>query len=355
MPYFKLEKEISNIGKPIIQIRGGSKDKNILYLVDDDYDSDKSEISEDSEKIFKMEDSLNSDYYDSDYYDSDYSSMDTDNEEMLIEEIVNEIVNKNATNKRVRERNKDIDALIMAFKNKKDSFRDDRLNKLYNISKTKYDDVKKSEFKIKDGKMRILPSFDADHRNTLYIAGPSDSGKSTQVKAYADGYNRVYPNNTVWLFSKVVGDKSLEGIKNLKQIELNEELSQDPININELKNSLVIFDDIGKIRDKDVKKEIDFLLGEILQEGRHPNIECIATNHIIADHKNTKDLLNESSFITVFPHTNKMQIKYILKTYIGLEPKQIKEVLEKVKGSRWMSIYTRAPNYVVYEHGCFLL
>lgn len=338
MPYLKLEKSISKIGKPIVQIKGGSKDKNILYLVDDYDDSD------------KVEDSVTNSITD----DSE-DSEDSENEDLLLEEIIYDIVNKNASNNKVRERNRDIEALTRGFKNNKNSFRDDRLNNLYTMSKKKFKKVKETEFKIKDGKMKLLPSFDKDQRNTLYIAGPSGSGKSTLVKAYADKYNQIYPNNKVYLFSKIVGDKSLTGIKNLIQIELNEELAEDPIKLNELKNSLVIMDDIGKIRDKDVKKEIDYLLGEILQEGRHPNIECIATNHLIADHKNTKDLLNESSFISVFPHCNKLQIRYILKQYIGLENEQVKDIFKKVKGSRWMTIHTRAPNYVVYEHGVFLL
>jgi hypothetical protein len=203
---------------------------------------------------------------------------------------------------------------------------------------------------------RILAVPNINTREINYVAGPSGSGKSTWASKYINLYLKMFPECDFLILSRLNEDKVLD---KLNPIRINpEELLDAPIDIHEhmQDGDIVLFDDTDTIQDGDVKKVISKIKNDILETGRHKNIMCVITSHLINgnDRKDCRTILNECHNLTVFPRAGgAYQITYALKNYWGLPKKQIEEILQLP--SRWVTISKLAPQYVLHEKGAYLI
>lgn len=210
---------------------------------------------------------------------------------------------------------------------------------------------KGNEISINVGIIEIVPNIDS--RECIYISGPSGSGKTYFCNSYITKYNTLFPNNNIYVFSKIGSDMSLTN-KNIKKIELNEDIIKDPIDVEELNNSLVLFDDTDTIRDNKIAKEIDNLKDDILSTGRHESTYTLITSHQIMNYKRTRLIIAESHAVVFFLNTgSSYHIRRFLNVYCGCDKQTILKILNL--RSRWCFIYLRAPRYVVCESSIFLL
>lgn len=208
------------------------------------------------------------------------------------------------------------------------------------------------EFRIEDGYMQLLPNTKT--RDTHFVAGKSGSGKSTWISKYLAEYKKMYPDNNIFLISRLDEDDVLDKYNPIR-IELNHEIVDDPIDpVEELQNSLCIFDDTDTIGDKKIKAAINNLKDDLLQIGRHQNTFLCIVSHLINNYKETRTVLNESMYITFFPQAGSPHgIKYMLKNNMGLDKKQIERIMSLP--SRWVTIRNMCPLAVIYEKGIYLL
>jgi hypothetical protein len=205
---------------------------------------------------------------------------------------------------------------------------------------------------IVEGELEPVPN--TDHRECLYIAGPSGSGKSTYVGHYARNFQNIFPESNIFLFSKVRDDEALGGVKGMRVVDLDESLVVDPIEMSELQDSLCIFDDTDTIGDQGIKKAITDLKDAILETGRHHNIYCVITSHLVTNYRETKRVLNECHSITFFPRCGSSQpIKYCCKNYVGMGDKEVSSLFSLP--SRWVSIFRHHPQCVMHAKGAYLL
>jgi hypothetical protein len=271
----------------------------------------------------------------------------------MLSEIITDEVDKCSVDRRQRQRLNEYDTLRRSFMEDKPEISNDvRLNEIYQQIKSNYTNQIQKEYRC-DGCM-IKPIPDIETRECIYVAGPAGSGKSTYVRQYAQAYNKLFPRRPVYLFSKVANDTSLTDIKNLNVIDINEELYQEPIECDELKKSLCIFDDVSTISDKKTKTAVFDLINDILEIGRHSEIYICVTNHLLTDYTNTRTILNECTSITMFPTAgSSYQIKYVLKQYFGLDSKSINKILKLP--SRYVTVYKKFPMTVMYQSGAYLL
>ncbi len=216
------------------------------------------------------------------------------------------------------------------------------------------DDATEVEF---DGK--LSPILDVEQRSVVYVAGPSGSGKTTYAIKLIKNYLRVFPEKDFYLFSRTAyqDDKAYDGMR-VQQVKIDENLLDHPIDIEkELRGgSILLFDDCNTIQNDKVKKQIDKLMADIMEVGRKLDITIIITNHLIIpnERKMARTLLNEAQIMTVFPKSGStQQISYALKTYFGLNKKQIERLLQLP--SRWVTIYKDYPMCVMYENGAYIL
>lgn len=197
-----------------------------------------------------------------------------------------------------------------------------------------------------------IPNTDVQ-REILYVSAPQGAGKTTYVKNYIKEYIKVYPNNKIFLFSKLESDPSIDDIKKIKRIQINNDLVNEPIDIKELRNSCVIFDDVVTLRGK-VRKAIFDLIDDIIIIGRRQKITCIVTSHLLCNYKETRDILNEMTSITVFPRASSYHnIYYCLKMHFGMDKKTINNIFKL--NSRWVTIFKSYPKAILYDHGIYVL
>jgi uncharacterized protein YerC len=220
------------------------------------------------------------------------------------------------------------------------------------------DDVKKvgednyfKEYKCKEGEyIQQIPSKNRD-RSCLYVTGMSDSGKTTYSKKYIDQYKKMFKKREVYVFSYFKEDKSLGNKVN--RINLDK-LADTPLELEDMANSLVLFDDIDTIRQKALRNRLKGILHCLLELGRHYNIEVIYISHQANKSAETKCILNEAVSITIFPKVmSSKNFKYLLENYYGLNKKQMIRI--KSLPSRWVTITKTYPNILLYLGGAYVL
>lgn len=243
---------------------------------------------------------------------------------------------------------KQIDELQKSLKNNEEP-KEEKLKKLYNELK-----LKKNNKHIYLPEGECLPTFNPDEeRKIFYICGMSGCGKSTFVSKMINNYHKIFPKNKVILFSNKPKDPVLDKYSYLVRIKLNDELVEDPLDLEELRNSLVIYDDIEYIPTKNIRIELDRVRDLILQQGRSYRISFAYVSHLLNNYKETRVILNECHSCVLFPKmTTSYSLKYLLEKYFGF----CKQDILKLKGlpSRWICVQ-KIPPCIIYEKGCYMI
>jgi len=190
-------------------------------------------------------------------------------------------------------------------------------------------------------------------RSVIYITGQSGSGKSYWMAQYCNEFHKMFPKRSIFLFSSLAEDKTIDSVKCLKRIKLTPELMNEDITAEDFKDSLVIFDDTDVISDKKMKAKVNQIMGSILETGRHWNTYCCVSSHLACAGNDTKRILNEAHKIVIFPASiGAGKLKYLLENYSSLDKDQQK----KLKGikSRWICINKSYPNVIIAEKDILL-
>lgn len=203
------------------------------------------------------------------------------------------------------------------------------------------------EIKIKDGEIQYIPDTN-QNRFISYIVGASGSGKSYYASKLAEEYRILYPKNPIYLLSYLTDDSSIDRVKGIKRIQLNDDFLEETLECDDLKNSLTIWDDVDCITDKKMKLKLKELLTKILNTGRHTHTSLIYLSHIACNGVETKGILNEAHSISFFNATLGGRVKtYLLNQYLGLSKKQI-EAIDNVEG-RAITILKSYPMVMIAE------
>ena len=230
--------------------------------------------------------------------------------------------------------------------------------KIYVSDEIPDDKVKKSKLnktfeklKIEDeGIFQQIPDT-AKEREVGMVCGQSGSGKSTYIKKYCKEYKKTYKNRDIYMFSNLKDDETLKDLK-INRIVIDESLIDEPLTVEDFKNSLVLFDDIDVIRDKKVKEAVYQIMNEILETGRHFSVSCLMTVHY-PNKPNIRTMLNECHWFVFFPWGAIKSTHYVLENYLGVD----KDNLRKIKStkSRWACIFRNFPQVVLTEKNIFML
>lgn len=217
------------------------------------------------------------------------------------------------------------------------------------------DTAKNKNFHINTGFLEVLPSSYDDQSDAIYVSGARRSGKSTWLSSFVKRYHEKYPHKKVILVTSTnQKDPAFKGMSYIKKLD-TESLLMDPItDVEEIANSLVIFDDYENFNQKELQNEIYKLRDMILNNGRKQKIGIIISHHVSTDHNKTRQPLFECDSYVIFPQNNSYsQTNRVLSNYMGLNKLEIDRIM-KLK-SRWVFLKKSYPRYVVYEKGAYLL
>jgi ABC-type dipeptide/oligopeptide/nickel transport system ATPase component len=204
------------------------------------------------------------------------------------------------------------------------------------------------DYILKSGeKFQYIPD-ESRERSILYIVGASGSGKSWYASDFANQYKKQNPNNPIYLMSYVESDSSIERVKGIERIKLDEEFLAADLSSKDFENSLLIMDDCDVITAKAMKLKLRDLLGKILNTGRHDNVSLVYLSHIACGGLETKPILNEAHAIVFFPQTLSGRARnYLLGQYLNFSRHQI-EGIDDIQG-RAITVVKSYPMVMVTE------
>ena len=212
-----------------------------------------------------------------------------------------------------------------------------------------------------DVKFEHMPRFfhkpkpNENIREVLGIFGESGSGKSTYADMYLAKFLTMNPNSVVYIYSRVAnGYDRAKKVDAKRVIHMKLDASVATTKGEQFKNCAVVFDDINRITPA-LKDEIMRIRSEILETGRHENTYALCIEHLMFNYKESRDLLNECTSITVFPGNGDYHIRRYLQIRLGLKPKdlQIDKILDC--GSRWATIFANNPKKILTENETWLV
>jgi hypothetical protein len=204
------------------------------------------------------------------------------------------------------------------------------------------------ELYLKSGeKFQYIPDENKE-RFIAYICGQSGSGKSYFASDLANAYKKQHPDNQIYLMSFVESDSSIERVKGIERIKIDDEFLSTDLSSKDFSDSLLICDDCDCYTDKKIKAKLRDLFGKILNTGRHDNASLIYLSHLACNGLETKGILNECHSLTFFPATLDGRARdYLLKNYLGFAKKQIDQI-DDIQG-RAITVVKSFPRVMVTE------
>lgn len=226
-----------------------------------------------------------------------------------------------------------------------------------------YDETKTSG--IAESGAEWFPSILDNGRLTVFIPGNPGAGKSYLAAELIKTLPSFYD---VLLFTALEeSDGNFRDLKRLYKIKMTEENLQR-MTLSEIrrvsKHPVLLFDDIDKIRDKNIEKLVFALLEDALANGRgHVNhdgegdVHVIVTSHSLNDYRKTKYTLENSDYVSVFPGSTTYAQLNRLFTKMGLSKELCDYVYKQGKqcAIRRIIIHKVAPMYIIIGHTITLI
>jgi ribosome assembly protein YihI (activator of Der GTPase) len=248
-----------------------------------------------------------------------------------------------------------IDKIERALNNEK-PLADDESEEVKALLKRIQEDMETlTEVEIPDDSLfQLIPNPNPRQRDTFYICGPSGAGKSHIAKGIAQAYRKLHPGREVYLVSKLAEDSTLDSMKGGKPKRINvQSLVDDPFDIEEARDSLVIVDDIDALP-KDQLKAVHTFIDDIAITGRHTNTSLLFLTHYTTNYKSTRLILMETHHFVVYPQTtSKHALMYLLRNHAGIDDETITKM--RKCGSRWVCISKGIPPIMIGQHFACLL
>ena len=208
-----------------------------------------------------------------------------------------------------------------------------------------------------------------------YIYGPNRSGKTYYAAEYVKEWKKIFKDWPIYLFSRRDKDKILDDIEGVERVIIDESLITEPLSMTDFSHSLVIFDDVDTITNKEICSSIQKLRDDIMETGRQKMIYVINTSHLGMNYLKTRTVLNEANSYTLFPRKGNYEHNFkILQNKMGMKATDIRSIIDSTFKIRvesgqkedvtgygyrgtwgWVTIYKDSPQYFIYENGCKIL
>lgn len=189
----------------------------------------------------------------------------------------------------------------------------------------------------------------------VYMAGKSGAGKSTLASSYALEYSKIHPENNIHVFSRHSDDPVYSDDFEYEQIVVSDELLDAEIDLEDLRDSLVIFDDCDNLGATSPKldKYIHRLVDDLMSNGRKYSISVVYLGHQVMNYKKTRGLINEANKVILFNNSMAKHNLAYLETYAGMSKNGARKLTEMK--SRWFEVVYGPINFVLHEKGAIII
>ena len=234
-----------------------------------------------------------------------------------------------------------------------DQTRDDSYEpKFIRLEKDGYEyiNVKKQKSEELRYQFMFTPTQEKAQRNAIFAQGQAGSGKTYSFKEFSELYHMIHPNNAILYFSmnNHEMDRSLQNRELYKFIPMQEfcesleEISKD---LNELKesakifkNSLLIFDDLAKLKsNKKYEKIFWCFIDGALEDMRKIGTSVYLISHSSRTGHFGKSLKEEMTQYIIYPQSIQTQNDRILEAVFGWKSKTLDKLFSQ-DTSRFMCI-----------------
>ena len=206
-------------------------------------------------------------------------------------------------------------------------------------------------------------------RMTMFIAGTPGAGKSYLAK---EMINLLPKNIPILLFTALEekdGNFDSLGKDRLYKIKMTPE-NLNNINLKEIrekagtKQTILLFDDVDKIRNSKVQIATFAIMNDALANGRghekhngEGDIHVICTSHSANDYNKTKYTFENSNYVALFPGTTPPLQMYRMFDKLGLEKELCQKMIKLARNQRIRSIIVHkvVPMYMIFGNSIMLL
>lgn len=204
------------------------------------------------------------------------------------------------------------------------------------------------------------PNF--NDRMTVFIAGAPGAGKSYLAKELIN----LLPRDTDILLFTALEEKDGNfdelGKDRLFKIKMTPEVLKN-ISLSEIRQrsrspqTILLFDDVDKIRDPKVQAATFAVMNDALANGRghekhdgSGDIHVICTSHSLNDYQKTKYTFENSNYAAFFPGTTPALQMYRIFDKMGLDKELCKKMMKMGRAQKIRSIIIHkvVPMYMIY-------
>lgn len=246
----------------------------------------------------------------------------------------------------------------------------DKLKRARNILLDSVQEKLKREisFSKGDNVKKILPLIgenDDYYDRPFYVVGASGCGKTYLCKEICKYDTKKRP---VVIFSKVDDDPSLKDLKKLKTpedkksrfIKIPIHTIDDLTNLppdTDLQKTICLFDDIDSFTEREgIADYLRDYRDNLLETGRHCQVTCLCTSHLLHNYKSTRKMCSESEYIATFPNSNKRFSHLMLKDHMGLDVHERRFFVEKAQADgRFLIAKLSNPNMIITERSIMMV
>lgn len=206
-------------------------------------------------------------------------------------------------------------------------------------------------------------------RLTMFIAGAPGAGKSYLAKQMI---NLLPSDVEIMLFTALEendGNFDELGKERLYKIKMEPEVLSK-ITLAEIRKrskaaqTLLLFDDVDKIRDTKVQKLIFALMNDALANGRghekhdgKGDLHVICTSHAANDYQKTKYTFENSNYVALFPGSTPLLQMHRMFEKMGLEKELCQYMIRLARAQKIRSIIIHkvVPLYIIFGNKIMLL
>lgn len=205
----------------------------------------------------------------------------------------------------------------------------------------------------------VKPIYDTTRERTNHICtlfASSGAGKSYKVNDLLCRnpcvQNHICPG--IFLFSSVGDDDpSYAPIKKFYEFKFTwrdpRDLDPEDLNIKSYKEfSILIFDDINSISDKNVRNRIIAFRENCLEIARHRSLAIISTEHLFHNRAKTQKLRNSSAYLNLYPRNSPKPIDDVLENNFNLNRHERHSLIKKlIREGRAQFLHVDYPGYLI--------